>query len=51
MPRSHSSSVAAAHTNPAVVALWGEFAALCDCVPLSGLAQAQQMLAEFDAGG
>ena len=29
--------------------LWGEFAAACDYVPLSGLPEAQRMFAEFDA--
>ncbi len=38
-----------AHTDPAVGALWGEFAAVCDYVPLSGLPEAQQLFAEFDA--
>ena len=38
-----------AHANPAVHALWDEFAQACDYVPLSALAEAQQMFAEFDA--
>ena len=38
-----------AHTNAAVAALWAEFAAVCDYVPLAGLAEAQQMFAEFEA--
>jgi hypothetical protein len=38
-----------AHTNPAVGALWAEFAAACDYVPLVTLPEAQQMFAEFDA--
>lgn len=41
--------IAKAHANPAVQALWGEFAAVCDYVPLAGLSEAQQMFAEFDA--
>ena len=42
-------AISAAHKNPAVQALWGEFAAVCDYVPLASLAEAQQMFAEFDA--
>jgi hypothetical protein len=38
-----------AHGNPAVQALWAEFGAACDYTPLSRLAEAQQMFAEFDA--
>lgn len=42
-------AIRAAHTNPAVGALWAEFGAACDIAPLSKLAEAQQMFAEFDA--
>ena len=42
-------AIAKAHSNPAVQALWGEFAAVCDYVPLARLAEAQQMFAEFDS--
>lgn len=38
-----------AHSNPAVGALWSEFGAACDYVPLASLAEATQMFAEFDA--
>ncbi|MEO8102963.1 MAG: hypothetical protein ABI790_10570 [Betaproteobacteria bacterium] len=38
-----------AHGNPAVQALWAEFAAVCDYTPLAKLAEAQQMFAEFEA--
>ncbi len=38
-----------AHGNPAVQALWAEFGAACDYVPLSKLAETHQMFAEFDA--
>ncbi len=38
-----------AHENPAVQALWAEFAGACDYTPLSRLAESQQMFAEFDA--
>lgn len=42
-------AIAEAHSNPAVLALWGEFAKVCDYVPLASLDEAQQMFAEFDA--
>jgi hypothetical protein len=38
-----------AHGNAAVGALWAEFGAVCDYVPLASLPQSQQMFAEFDA--
>ncbi|OOG50904.1 hypothetical protein [Rhodanobacter sp. C01] len=38
-----------AHANAAVQALWDEFGAACDYVPLANLAEAQQMFAEFDS--
>lgn len=37
-----------AHSNPAVLALWSEFAAVRDYVPLASLAESQQMFAEFE---
>lgn len=37
-----------AHTNPAVLALWSEFEAVCEYVPLSLVAEAQQIFAEFE---
>ena len=42
-------AIAEAHSNRAVQALWGEFADVCDYVPLASLDEAQQMFAEFDA--
>ncbi len=42
-------AIARAHSNPAVGALWAEFGAVCDYVPLATLAEAGQMFAEFDA--
>ena len=42
-------AVQKAHGNPAVQALWAEFGAACDYVPLSKLAETHQMFAEFDA--
>ena len=38
-----------AHGNAAVGALWAEFGAVCDYVPLSSLAETDRMFAEFDA--
>lgn len=37
-----------AHANPAVQALWAEFAAACDYTPLAQLAEARQLFAEFE---
>ena len=42
-------AIAQAHGNAAVGVLWGEFAAVCDYVPLSKLPEAQNLFAEFDA--
>lgn len=42
-------AINAAHSNPAVQALWAEFGATCEYVPLTSLAETQQMFAEFDA--
>ena len=36
-----------AHGNPAVLALWAEFEAACEYVPLSSLAEAQHPFSEF----
>ena len=38
-----------AHGNPAVGALWDEFARVCDYLPLSALPETQRLFAEFDA--
>ena len=40
-----------AHRNAAVQALWAEFEAVCDYVPLAVLGEAQHPFAEFDAMG
>lgn len=37
------------HKNPAVLALWAEFEAACEYVPLSSLAETQHPFSEFDA--
>jgi quinol monooxygenase YgiN len=41
-------AIAKAHTTAAVQALWAEFGAACDYRPLSGLAECQQLFAEFE---
>jgi hypothetical protein len=38
-----------AHGNPAVQALWGEFAEVCDYLPLASVPEARALFAEFDA--
>ena len=42
-------AIARAHVSPAVNALWAEFGAACDYVPLATLAEAKQMFAEFES--
>jgi hypothetical protein len=41
-------AIAEAHAHPAVLALWGEFEAVCDFQSLAALPEAQQPFAEFD---
>ena len=41
-------AIAAAHTNPNVLAMWDKFFAVCDCVPLKTLAEANEMFAGFE---
>jgi quinol monooxygenase YgiN len=41
-------AIAKAHSTPAVQALWAEFGAACDHRPLGGLAECQQLFAEFE---
>ncbi len=41
-------AIEAAHQNPNVLALWGKFFELCDCVPLRSLAEAEEMFACFE---
>ncbi len=45
--KSHE-AIDAAHKNPNVLAMWDKFFALCDCIPLSGLAEANEMFAGFE---
>jgi hypothetical protein len=42
-------SIERAHTNAAVQALWSEFAAVCDYVPVAQLPEAARVFSEFDA--
>ncbi len=41
-------AIATAHGHPAVQALWGEYAAACDYVPLNSLAEAGALFAQFE---
>src|SRR5947199_4571130 len=36
-------AIEAAHKNPRVLALWEKFFAVCDCVPLKAVAEAETM--------
>src|SRR5260370_7237745 len=40
-------AIDAAHKNPNVLAMWNQFFALCDCVPLESLPEAEEMFAAF----
>jgi quinol monooxygenase YgiN len=42
-------AIARAHSNAAVHALWAEFNAACDYVPLGSLAECAQLFAEFES--
>jgi len=41
-------AIDAAHKNPNVLAMWDKFFAVCDCVPLKTLAEAEEMFAGFE---
>lgn len=41
-------AIEAAHKNPNVLALWQQFFALCDCVPLNTVAETSEMFAGFE---
>jgi len=41
-------AIDAAHKNPNVLAMWEKFFALCECVPLKTLAEANDMFAGFE---
>jgi hypothetical protein len=42
-------AVERAHSDPAVLALWSEFDAACEFVPMAALPEAQRPFSEFDA--
>ena len=41
-------AIDAAHKNPTVLALWNQFFAVCDCVPLETLPESNEMFAGFE---
>ncbi len=41
-------AIDAAHKNPNVLAIWNKFFAVCECVPLRTLAEANDMFAGFE---
>jgi len=45
--KSHE-AIEAAHKNPRVLAMWDKFFALCDCVPLKTVPEAETMFAGFE---
>ena len=42
-----SEAIEAAHHNPAVLAMWSEYAAVCDYVPVASVPEAQQLFSQF----
>ncbi len=44
-----SEAIEAAHKNPRVLAMWDKFFAVCDCVPLKTVPEAETMFAGFEA--
>ena len=41
-------AIDAAHKNPNVLAMWNKFFAICGCIPLNTLAEANEMFAGFE---
>ncbi|HVF72731.1 MAG TPA: hypothetical protein VM940_14105 [Chthoniobacterales bacterium] len=41
-------AIEAAHQNPRVLAMWDRFSAVCDCVPLKDVPEAETMFAGFE---
>src|SRR6266513_3063224 len=41
-------AIDAAHKNPNVLAMWNQFFAVCDCIPLNTLAEANDLFASFE---
>jgi quinol monooxygenase YgiN len=46
--KSHK-AIEEAHKNPRVLAMWDKFFAICECVPLKTLPEAETMFAGFEA--
>lgn len=42
-----AAAIEQAHADPEVQRLWAEFAAVCDYVPIAGVAEAKSLFAEF----
>ena len=42
-------AVAQAHSDPAVLALWSEFEAACDYVPIAAVPESQRLFSEFSS--
>jgi hypothetical protein len=40
-------AIQSAHTNPAVLEMWGEYAEVCDYVPVGSLAEANNLFSGF----
>lgn len=40
-------AIDAAHKNPNVLTMWNKFFAICECVPLKSLAEADDLFASF----
>lgn len=40
-------AIEAAHTNPAVAAMWAEFGEVCDYVPVASVAESANLFSEF----
>ena len=41
-------AIDAAHKNPNVLTMWNKFFAICDCIPLNTLTEANEMFAGFE---
>ena len=47
--RLSTAAIERAHRSPAVQALWAEFGAACDYVPIASAAEARRIFSEFEA--
>ena len=41
-------AIDAAHKNPNVLVMWNKFFAICDCIPLNTVSEANEMFAGFE---